>query len=277
MPACSNKWVLITGGSSGIGQALARLFSSEGANVAILARRQEVLEAAAADIRSRHISSDQRVETIQANVADLDTLLPALQDFCSRCGTPDILINSAGITYPGELHTLEYDTIRSLMEVNYLGTAYVTRAILPGMLERGSGHIVNISSMAGVIGTYGYSAYGASKFAIRGFSDVIRSEYKNKGIRVSVVFPPDTETPQLEFEENLKPAITRELSGNAGIMKADEVARVIWQDMQRGRYTIVPGKDSRTLYALATHVGDSIYPIMDMMVNNAAKAVAKKR
>ncbi len=273
----SGKWMFITGGSSGIGLALARIFISEGANVAILARRKEFLDLATKELLARVIDSSQRILPIQADVSDLVSLLPKLEDFEREYGAPDYLINSAGITYPGKFHTLSYDTIRSLIDVNYLGTAFVTRAFINGMLKRGSGYIVNISSMAGIIGTYGYSAYGASKYAIRGFSDVIRAEYRLRGIKVSVVFPPDTQTPQLEFEKDLKPSITRELSDTAGVMKADEVAQIIWKDVQRNRYTILPGFNSWFLYTLSSLLGDLAYPVMDFMINNAIRTIIKRR
>ncbi len=273
----SGKWIFITGGSSGIGLALARIFVSNGAHVAILARRKEFLDIASAELRTRVVDSSQQVLPIQADVSDLVNLLPKLESFEKDYGAPDYLINSAGITYPGKFHTLTYETIRSLMDVNYLGTAFVTRAFINGMLKRGSGYIVNISSMAGIIGTYGYSAYGASKYAIRGLSDVIRAEYRLRGIKVSVVFPPDTQTPQLEFEKDLKPSITRELSDTAGVMKADEVAQIIWKDMQRNRYTILPGFNSWFLYTLNSLLGDLAYPVMDLMINNAIRTINKRR
>ena len=275
MNECTEKWVFITGGSSGIGLALAELFANEGANIAILARRQANLDEAFRLISAKCISAKQQVVCIQADVSDQEQLIPALKTFEESYGTPDILINSAGITYPGEFHELGYETFRSLMEVNYLGTAYVTRTFINGMLSRGTGHIVNISSVAGFIGTYGYSAYGASKFAIRGFSDVLRAEYKSRGIKVSVVFPPDTDTPQLEFEKDLKPAVTRELSDTAGVMMPDQVAAIIWRDMKKGRYTIIPGFNSWFLYKLVYFLGDLFYPVMDFMVNNAIHKTQK--
>ncbi len=277
MNECVGKWVFITGGSSGIGLALAKLFASEGAHVAILARRKDLLDESATAITLKRASGSQNVIQVQADVVDLDHLLPALKQYEADYGTPDILINSAGITYPGKFHTLGYETIKSLMDVNYLGSAYVTRAFINGMIRRGSGHIVNISSMAGIIGTYGYSAYGASKYAVRGFSDVLRAEYKLRGIKVSVVFPPDTETPQLEFEKDLKPEITRELSDATGVMTADDVAAIIWRDMKKGRYTILPGFNSWFLYTLVNFLGDLSYPVMDMVIRNAIRAINKRR
>lgn len=277
MQTLTNKWVLITGGSSGIGLAMAQCLAAEGAHVAILARRKDVLAQARQIIRQNCSEPDQQVVCLCADVAQVDSVVRVLDQFCAEHGAPDILINSAGITYPGNFHELGYDTFRSIMEVNYMGTVHVTRALINGMLARGSGHIVNISSMAGVIGTYGYSAYGGSKFAIRGLSDVLRAEYKRKGIRFSVVFPPDTETPQLEFEKDLKPAITQALSDSAGVMKADEVARIIWRDMQRGRYTIIPGLNSWFLYVLVGHLGDLIYPVMDWMIGDAVRTLSRRR
>jgi len=273
----SGKWMFITGGSSGIGLALARIFVLEGANLALLARREDLLDSAKTELKSLSKGQNQQVITIPADVSDLNILLPLLESFEMQHGAPDYLFNCAGITYPGKFHTLSYETIHDLMDINFLGTAYVTRALIGGMLKRGSGHIVNISSMAGVIGTFGYSAYGASKYAIRGFSDVLRAEYKLRGIKVSVVYPADTETPQLEFEKELKPAITRELSDTAGVMKADEVARIIWRDVQRNRYTILPGFNSWALYTLVSVLGDLAYPVMDFMINQAIRTIIKRR
>jgi 3-dehydrosphinganine reductase len=269
--------MLITGGSSGIGLALARIFVSEGAHVAILARRENILDKARMELTSLTRDAHQQIIPIQADVSDLVTLLPRLESFEAEYGAPDYLFNSAGITYPGKFHMLSYETIRSLIEVNYLGTAYVTRALINGMLKRGSGHIVNISSLAGIIGTYGYSAYGASKYAIRGFSDVLRAEYRLRGIKVSVVFPPDTQTPQLDFEKDLKPSITRELSDTAGVMKAEEVAKIIWKDVQRNRYTILPGFNSWFLYTLNALLGDLAFPVMDFMINQSIRSIVKRR
>ncbi len=276
MKTQANQWALITGGSSGIGLAIARLLVEEGLHVSLLARRQELLDEAKNELNSRKISPSQVIHTIAADVSKRDKLIPQLELFQEEFGTPDYLFNSAGITYPGKFHTLSYDIIESLMAVNYLGTVYTTRALISGMLTRGSGHVVNISSVAGFIGTYGYSAYGASKYAVRGFSDAIRSEYRPRGIKVSVVFPPDTLTPQLEFEKDLKPAITRELSDTAGLMKADDVARIIWKDVKRGKFVILPGSNSKMLYALVNLLGNFTYPVMDVMVNNAIRSITKR-
>ena len=273
----SGKHIFITGGSSGIGLALANLLAREGANITILARREELLNKSAAEIQGHCADKGQIIRSIAADVADMQTIFPILEEYQKKHGVPDYLFNSAGITYPGEFNTLTPETLRDLINVDYLGTAYVTRALINGMLQRGSGWIVNISSMAGYLGTYGYSGYGAAKFAVRGFSDVLRAELKPHGIRVSVVYPPDTLTPQLEFEKDLKPAITKELAGNAGVISPEEVARIIIKDMRKGRYTILPGFQSWFYYVLSSLLGDLTYNVMDMEIKSAIKKITKKQ
>jgi 3-dehydrosphinganine reductase len=181
------------------------------------------------------------------------------------------VFNSAGVTRPGYVEELDYKVFRTMMDINYFGTVYVVKALLPGMIARGSGHIVNISSGAGFIGLFGYSAYGASKYAVRGFSDVLRVELKPCGIRLSVVFPPDTDTPQLAYEQQYKPHETQALTGNAKVMSADKVAQVILRGVQRGKYVIVPGGDTLLFYHATNLLGNGIYPIMDMLVKSARR------
>lgn len=264
-----NKNILITGGSSGIGLALARQLSSLGASVHILARTAEQLRSSLETIESLRISSDQKFTAIKADVTDLKTLVPALDQFQQEFGTPDVLINSAGVAHPGEIADLDPKIFHWTMDVNYFGTVNTIKLLLPGMLERGRGHIINYSSMAGYMGVYGYTAYGASKYAVRGFSDALRAELKPKGIAVSVVFPPDTDTPQLAYEDQLKPPITRILSGNAGTMTADEVAANTLKKAAKNRYIITPGFESSLFFTLSNLLGRLIYPVMDMQINQA--------
>jgi 3-dehydrosphinganine reductase len=156
-----------------------------------------------------------------------------------------------------------------MMEVNYFGTVYVTKEIIPEMLKRGSGYIVNISSVAGFIGTFGYTAYGASKFAVRGFSDALRSEMKLHGIGVSIVFPPDTQTPQLEYESSIKPLETKALAGNSKVMSPNDVAHEIINGIGRGKYMILPGLESKLIYFLNGTFGGGLTFIMDQIVAKA--------
>ena len=112
------------------------------------------------------------------------------------------------------------------MDINFFGTVNIVRAAIKDFIKRGSGNIVNVSSIAGVIGVFGYTAYGASKYAIRGFSDTLRAEVKPLGINVNIVFPPDTDTPQLAYETQFKPFETKVISGTAGLTSPDKVPAI---------------------------------------------------
>lgn len=269
-----NQLAFITGGSSGIGLALARQFAARGANVWIAARRMEQLLAAQKEIEAARKHSTQRIGILQLNVADRDQTAAVCAELQETAGSPDYLVNCAGVVHPGEFLHLEIQRFEWMMDINYFGTVYVTRALLPGMIARGSGHIVNISSSAGFIGVYGYTAYSASKFAVRGFSDALRSEIKHCGVQLSLVFPPDTDTPQLAYEMPYKPPITQELSKSMGLMGADQVARKILKGVERGKYIIVPGFINHLTYALVGLLGQGWYPIMDWMVRDARAKVA---
>jgi len=270
-----NKSILITGGSSGIGLALARQLAAQGASVHILARNADRLTDAHASIETQRISPEQKFAIIQADITDLSSLSAALNKHTNKLGSPDILINSAGVAFPGEFANLELKTFHWMMDVDYFGTVNTIKLLLPGMLERGSGQIINYSSMAGYMGVYGYTAYGASKYAVRGFSDALRAELKPKGINVSVVFPPDTDTPQLSYENQFKPAITRILAGNADTMTADEVAAITLRKAAKKRYIITPGFESSLFFTLSNILGRLIYPIMDMQITQAIKKLKR--
>jgi 3-dehydrosphinganine reductase len=269
-----NKLALITGGSSGIGLALAVKLAALGSHVFILARRPEMLDKAIEAIQSSRVSPNQRFGCITADVSDPASVTPLLTQFSTNFGVPDILINSAGVAHPGLFEDLSLDIFEWMMKVNYFGTVNVTKAFIPGMIARGSGYIVNLSSMAGFLGVYGYTAYGASKFAVRGFSDALRAEMKPHGIGVSIVYPPDTQTPQLEYETQYKPVVTKELAGSAKALSPEAVADSILTGIIRRRYTITPGLESTLFYRFSSLIGDLVYPIMDFLI---AQSLRKSR
>lgn len=259
------KNIIITGGSSGIGEALVNQLVDFGANIWIIARNEEKI----LQLKSRLDGKSEQVQYFSIDVQNYQDLLKISGEFKAQNIKIDGLINSAGVTYPAEFDKLDIEKYHWLMDINYFGTVNCVLAFLP-LMEEGS-FIVNISSMAGVLGVYGYSGYGASKYAVRGFSDVIRSELKPKKICVSVVFPPDTDTPQLAFEEKIKPAITKKIAGTANVLSASQVSKEIIKGITKRKYLIIPGFESKLLFHASNFLGPLVYPIMDLMVNQAMK------
>jgi 3-dehydrosphinganine reductase len=281
MPVAKNqdffegKFALITGGSSGIGLAAARLLAGRGANLWLVARDSKKLTAAKTELEGLRKHAAQTVGVTSADVSIDSEAKRAVEQATAEAGTPDIVINSAGVVFPGYFETLAADVFHNMMDINFFGSLNVIRAAVPGMLARGSGHILNISSMAGILPIFGYSAYGASKFAIRGLSDTLRWELKPRGIRVSIAFPPDTDTPQLAFESKIKPFETKAIAGNAAVVSAERVARDLLGGIERNRYIILTGFDSRLYYALTNILGAWMFPVMDLFVRDALQKKAK--
>ncbi len=268
----NKKVILVTGGSSGIGLAAAKQLAAAGGHVWLTGRRRELLESALKEVQAARRDPSQLCGMAPADVSDSAAAAGAVEAVTKAAGTPDVIINSAGITQPGYVQELSLDVFERLMRVNYFGTVYVTAAMLPAMIKRGSGHIINISSMAGYLGVFGYSAYGATKFAVAGYSEVLRAEMKPHGIRVSVAFPPDTDTPQLAYEEPFKPAETKAISGNAKALSADTVAKAILRQAEKGTFMIFPGSDSRLFYLMSSKLPKSlVFAVLDMMAGSGKK------
>jgi 3-dehydrosphinganine reductase len=263
-----NKLVIVTGGSSGIGRALARQLAEADAHVWIWARRESLLQETLSTLGRSGKHAYQVVD-----VREQKQVEAALDRIRREAGVPDIIINNAGITHPQYIEKIPLEVFEEINKINYMGTVYVTQLALPDMLARGSGHIVNVSSTAGFIGAFGFGAYGPTKFAVRGYSDVLRSEMKYRGIRVSIIFPPDTDTPMMKAENEIKPFETKEISGSAGMLSADAVAEAALKGISRNQYLILPGFNNRLFFWLNNALGGLVYPVMDFLV---AQALQKK-
>jgi 3-dehydrosphinganine reductase len=242
---------LVSGGSSGIGLALSKILAGEGWNVTILARDLVRLGEASAILNAARKEMTQRVIASSVDVSDPAALTGAVEDAIAALGPPDLVVASAGIVIPETFAKLPPEAFRQTMEVNYFGTVDLVRACLPSMRANGKGRIVLVSSGAGLIGLYGYSAYAPSKFAVRGFGEALRSELAPEGISVSVVFPPDTDTPQLREELRVRPEITSKIAGGAKVKSADEIAHAILSGARSGRFTIAPGFEMTMLARFA--------------------------
>ncbi len=244
-----NKRVYITGGSSGIGLALARRLASMGGHLLLFARDPKRLEAARADVEANRAGADGRIAVMPLDVSDDSAVRKVITRAVRDFGAPDIVINSAGIGSADHFENIPYEDFDRVMKINLYGTRNVIAASLPHMKERG-GAIVIISSMAGFLGMFGYTAYATSKFALVGFSECLRSEARRFGIHVHLACPPETDTPFLAEESKTIPPESRALKDMVGLLPADYVARYILRGIARGAYLIMPGAKARFLYHL---------------------------
>ncbi len=240
----NSSLAFIPGGSTGIGLAVAKRLAALGADVAIFARRQEPLVAAAAEIGRQQRRSTQRVVWRQLDVADAEQVNAVLGAAIADLGVPDVLINCAGRALPSYFERVPLAQLDETMRINFHGCWHAVSALLPHMRARG-GYIVNVSSLAGLIGVFGYTDYSAAKFAVVGFSEALRGEVARHGITVSVLCPPDTQTPGFERETAAKPPETHAVSSGAGVLTAEQVADALLAGMAKRSFLIIPGRKAR--------------------------------
>ncbi|MFZ0492729.1 MAG: SDR family oxidoreductase [Acidimicrobiia bacterium] len=261
---------VITGASMGIGRATAREVVLRGGSVVLIARGHDALADAAGELAELVAGSGQFVETIAADTTDSHELSPALGVFVDRRGVPDHLINCVGAARPGYVRDLDLEDFRSQLEVNYLSQLIPTLAVLPGMVGRRSGHISFISSMMGYFGMIGYGAYAPSKFAVVGLAEALRHEVKPFGIGVSVLFPPDTDTPGLANENKTKPVETAIMSETAGMLSPEAVARTFVSGILGGKFSIHP-KGSGWIWRVNRYAPGVVRKVMDHDLRKAMR------
>ncbi|TVU28145.1 hypothetical protein EJB05_19654 [Eragrostis curvula] len=243
------RHVLITGGSSGIGLAMATAAAREGARVSILARNARGLQEARDAIRA---ATGVDVGVLAADVRDEGAVARALQE----AGPVDVLVCNQGVFVPQELEKQDMEEVKWMVDINLMGTFHLVKAALPAMKLRTRetglpASIAIMSSQAGQVGVYGYTAYSASKFALRGMGEALQHEVIADNIRVSLIFPPDTETPGFEEEHKRRPELTNIIAGSSGGMKADDVAKKALAGIKSGRF-IVPCNFEGAMLAVAT-------------------------
>lgn len=240
IPTLRDQHVLITGGSSGIGLAIARQAAADGARVSLVARDPAKLAAARAAIQAAS-PGVKEVVTAAADVSVETEVLAALQAAERMHGPVDILVTSAGVARPGYFEEVPVAVFERTMAVNYFGTLYLLKAVVPAMRQRGRGAVVMIASGAALFGLFGYTPYAPTKFALRGLAEALRAELHGTGVGVTIVYPPDTDTPQLTEENRTKPPETKALTAAGGTWTAEAVAALIWEGVRRGRFAITPG------------------------------------
>lgn len=220
----SGRVALVTGASSGIGEATALALAAEGAVVALAARGREKLQSLAEKIGS--LGSEAIV--LPGDVSVEQIARDAVAQTVAQLGRIDILVNSAGGMQMGGVENANIDHWRNLMELNFFATLYTCTEAIPHMRAQGGGDIINISSTAGRVARYPASPYVSSKFALTGMTETMRQEVAALGIRVCIIEPGSTTTAISERVEGQRErAAVRERINREGAMKAEDVAAAI--------------------------------------------------
>lgn len=269
-----NQSVIITGGSSGIGKSLAEQLVKEGANVFLIARNSEKLEKVINGLQKLCVGKNQIVEGFSSDISIRNDISSVIQKITKKQPI-DILINNAGEACCNYFEATTPEEFEKMINIDYLGMVWATRAILAHFKERHAGKIVNVSSLSGVIGIIGYSAYSPAKYAVVGFSDVLRNELKPYNIQVSIVFPSDVLTPQLEAENQTKPAETVAISGTINPYEPDVVAFEILKSVTKNKYEIVPGFMGKVTFYLNRYFPSLFRWILDDKIRRFKNKTSK--
>ena len=223
-----NKNALITGAGKGIGRAIAVALAQEGVNVILLARTQSDIDEVAKEVKALGVKS----LALTADIADINSVNNAVEKALAEFKSIDILINNAGIAAFGNFLELEPAAWERIIQVNLMGTYYVTRAVLPNMIESQTGDIINISSTAGLNGNALTSAYSASKFAVLGLTDSLMQEVRKHNIRVTALTPSTVAT---DMAKELK--LT---DGNPDkVMQSEDIAELIIAQLKLNRRVFI--------------------------------------
>lgn len=240
----------VTGGSSGIGLAAAVQLARKGHDLALFARDLDKLGQARDAILK--VAPDIEVRGYPVDVSDQDAISQAVADAIAELGAPEVAIASAGIAEPG-LFTRQILALHSRhMAVNYFGTLNFIHALTGPMAQAGGGRLGLVASGAAFFGIYGYSAYAPSKFALRGLAEILHLELEPLNISVTLIYPPDTDTPQLEAEKRTKPLATQKITEGGGLWRAPEIAARLLAGMDKGRVVVAPGFQMAALHHLSS-------------------------
>ncbi len=248
----ADKNIIITGGSSGVGRVLANRLARRGAHIALIARDAARLETVKSELWSA-VDPEQRIAAFPCDITDAVLVEKTVGRIARDFGEPHILINSAGILREGYFENQGLDIFREIMDINFFGTLHCIRAILPHFKQTGGGRIVNLASVAGQMGVFGYSAYCASKHAVIGLTATLRAEFQPQNIAFHLVCPPEFESPMVDAVNVGRTPENKMLAHTIPVMKPEAVADAVIRGIEQNRYEIVPGFVTRVLTGMDRH------------------------
>ncbi|MDG5788383.1 SDR family oxidoreductase [Evansella sp. AB-P1] len=241
----SNKVFVVTGGGAGIGRDLVLTLLSSGASVAAVDINKIALE----ETLELSGGNQDKLSTHVVDITDRHGVESLPEDVIAYHGAVDAIINNAGIIQPFvKINDLDYEKIKLVMDINFYGTLYMTKTFLPYLLKRPFAHITNVSSMGGFLPVPGQSIYGASKAAVKLFTEGLHSELKDTNVKVTIVFPGGVGTNILENSgvDNLK--ITDESQNQKyKVLTPREAAEIIINGIEKDKFRVLPGKDSKMM------------------------------
>lgn len=237
--------VLITGASTGIGNALAREYARRGWSVGLVARRAELLDALASDLRAAGAQAHWHA----ADVTDPEAIRAAAVGIAAALGPIDLLVANAGAGHPTRAHLVPIDTWMQVLRLNVDGAIYSAGAVLPDMVARGSGHVAVVSSVAGFRGLPGSAAYSASKAAVTTFFESLRVDLRRSGVAVTTIHPGFVATPLTARNRFPMPFV----------MPAERAARIIADGLDRRRADITFPWQMRLLMGWVRFFPNALY------------------
>ena len=271
----ASKVAIIPGGSKGMGKATAKKFVQLGGSVCLIARNMEVLKVAQEECENIKTNNKQFVEIISCDTTDMTKLKPLVEEFIQKHGVPDYLFNFVGYAFVQYLEKLTLKDFKDNMNVNYYGQLVPTLIILPHFMDAKKGHITFTSSVMGFMAIMGYATYVPSKYAVFGLAEVLRHELLPYKIKVSILFPVDTDTPGLAEENKLKPEECKIISETGTLMSAEEVANEFIKAILEERFEILPGEAAIQLKTMRENPND-IRGVTDSLYKRARRKTGRK-
>ena len=269
------KFAIIPGGSKGMGKATAKLFVQLGGSVCLIARGTEALKQTQDECINLKSEDSQFIETISCDTTDIDKLKPLITDIINKHKVPDYLFNFVGFAYVQYLEKLTLDDFKRNMNINYYGQLVPTLILLPYFLESKNGYITFTSSAMGFMGFMGYATYSPSKYALFGLAEVLRHELLPYNIKISILFPVDTDTPGFAEENKLKPPECAIISQSGTILSAEEVANTFIKGILEESFEILPGEAAIQLKSMRENP-DDIRGVLDSLYKRARRKTGRK-